>query len=117
LNSPWTNIGYGGQNLSTGGLQATAGTGYFIQTGGVHNAAALTVGGGWNNGGNGTYTLSGNGQLNVGDFELAVMDGSGPGGDPLVGTFNQNGGSVTVTHQMIIGSDATNSGLYGWGFG
>ena len=47
LNSPWTNIGYGGQNLSTGGLQATAGTGYFIQTGGVHNAAALTVGGGW----------------------------------------------------------------------
>ena len=43
--------------------------------------------------------------------------GAAPGGDPLVGTFNQNGGSVTVTHQMMIGSDATNSGLYGWGSG
>jgi hypothetical protein len=39
---------------------------------------------------------------------IAVMDwGRGAGGDPLVGTFNQNGGSVTVSQQLRIGSDAT----------
>jgi len=104
LNSPWTVVGYGGNP----GWGAGPGTGTFVQSGAVHNAPALTVGGGWDNGGNGTYTLSGTGSLNVNDLYIAVMDwGRGAGGDPLVGTFNQNGGTVTVSHELRIGSDAT----------
>ena len=51
-------------------------------------------------------------------WKLAVMDCGPRRRRPpdLVGTFNQNGGTVTVTHQIIIGSDATNSAFYGWGW-
>ena len=81
----------------------------FVQTGGVHTTPLLTVGAGWDNGGNGTYTISGASVLNAAQVELAVMDaGRGPGGDPLVGAFNQNGGTVTVSQSMTIGADVAN---------
>ena len=111
LNSPCTSVGYGG---STG---LGPGTGTFIQTGGIHNAPLLIVGAGWDNGGAGTYTLSGTGALNITDLQLGVMDSdtgrASTGNDPLVGTFNQNGGTVTVSNQLLIGSDVTAYGASG----
>jgi hypothetical protein len=112
FNSPWTNVGYGGDP----GWGAGPGLGFFVQTGGVHNAPAVTVGGGWDNGGTGTYTISGTGVLNAKDVQLGMMDwGRGAGGAALVGTFNQNSGTVTITHSLILGADVTNGGLNGWG--
>jgi hypothetical protein len=108
LNSPWTSVGYGGSYIA--GLPN--GTGTFVQTGGVHNTPLLTLGDGWDDGGQGGYNLSGTGVLNATEIDLGVMEEprSGNGTRPLVGTFNQNGGTVTVTDLVKIGSDTVNYG-------
>jgi hypothetical protein len=134
LNSPWTSLGYGGQGSWAGPGQwrnapLTNGVsdawGYFNQSGGVHNTALLTVGGGWDSGGVGVYTITG-GNLNATDIQLGKLDGNGtgnqwnPNGTPgwtlmiaPVGTFDQNGGTVTVTSSITVGADLCNLGGYG----
>ena len=135
LNSPWTSLGYGGQGYwcGTSGyrnapltLNGTApGWGYFNQSGGTHNTGDLTVGGGWDSGGFGVYTITA-GNLNVTNIQVGMLDGNGTGGqtglNPTVGvnssispvgTFNQNGGTVTVRNSLIVGSDLCNFGAYG----
>jgi hypothetical protein len=107
FNSAWTNIGYGG---NPGWAGPAPGIGYFVQTGGIHAAALVTVGGGWDDGGTGTYTISSTGVLNVKELEVAVMDGGRGGAQSLVGTFNQNGGVVTVTSLLLVASNGANYG-------
>jgi hypothetical protein len=136
LNSPWTSLGYGGQANWTGPGEyrngpvtingTSPGWGYFNQSSGsTHNTGELTVGGGWDSGGFGTYTMTG-GNLNATNIELGELDGSNtgsmyqalstPGWTSMispVGVFNQNGGIVTVTTSLVVGSDLCNFGGYG----
>ena len=134
LQTPWRSLGYGGQGYwcGTSGYRnapLTNGTcpgwGYFNQSGGAVNAGILTVGGGWDSGGFGTYTITA-GNLTATSIRLGMLDGNGTGCQTLtnptlgwnstispVGTFNQDGGTVTVTQSLIVGSDLCNFGGYG----
>ena len=134
LQTPWLSLGYGGQGYwcGTSGYRnapLTNGTcpgwGYFNQSGGAVNAGILTVGGGWDSGGFGTYTITA-GNLNATSIRLGMLDGAGTGCQTLanpttgwnstiapVGTFNQDGGTVIVTQSLIVGSDLCNFGGYG----
>jgi hypothetical protein len=105
VNSPQTSVGYGGYwSPST----QSDGIGLFVQTGGSHTTPALIVGEGWDEGGTGTYDMQ-NGILTVDEVYLGILDSvRGTGAvRPLVGTFNQSGGTVTINSLLQIGSDAT----------
>jgi hypothetical protein len=90
-----------GYELSGGTLQGTSvhvgadGQGFFSQTGGTHTADSLVLAD------NGTYRLSGNGQLTA-RVETIGETGSG--------TFEQTGGSHTVTHELRVQDAYTLSG-------
>lgn len=103
--------GHGTYNLSAGSLAAgtaivgNSGTGIFNQSGGMHTLSgsifdgSLVVGG--NSGSNGTYNLSGTGNL---------IANSGTIGQSGTGTFTQTSGTHTVTSTLAI---AQNVGSYG----
>jgi fibronectin-binding autotransporter adhesin len=113
LNSPWTNIGYGG-DPSWSGLNQPRGTGWFYQNGGVHNTPQITVGGGWDYGGEGFYEMNA-GTANVTYITLGQIDAgwaTHKASDPT-GTFTQNGGMVLVTSGVYIGCAASSYGNIG----
>jgi hypothetical protein len=110
LISPQTSVGYGGHYNPAA---MAPGIGVFVQTGGSHQTPQLIIGEGWDDGGNGTYTIS-NGTLTADEIYLAKMDDVRSASTPLVGTFNQSGGStVTVNSLLLIGSDVTFDGPTG----
>jgi hypothetical protein len=92
--------------MSGGSLNAlyqyigSTGTGMFTQTGGT-NSAQLYLG--YNSGSNGTYNLSGTGQLLTNYYEYIGYSG--------VGTFTQTGGTNS-TPSLSIGSNSGSSGTY-----
>ena len=129
-NAPWVSIGYGGASYwcavpaSKVGIPAIAA---MNQTGGtvqVNANEAVVVGKGYDNGSTGVWNISGSAALNTPWLILGAIDGGGggfvaPGGSNNNavypnGTFNQTGGVVTVTSEMILGMDQTMGTLFGW---
>lgn len=105
LTTEASSIGYG----------ATWGTGLgtLLQTDGTHDTGYLCVGGGWNDGGTGTYNMQG-GSLTVnGWLDLGWVDSTSAGNFPCVGTFNQSGGTVTVQDAIGIGYNTNNANSTG----
>ena len=83
-----------------------SGTGNFAQSGGTNTGGYLYVG--YNSGGNGTYSLSGTGQLSTLDGEYVGYSGTG--------TFTQTGGTNTMNFfastELCLGGNAGSSGTY-----
>ncbi len=103
LNSFYTGVGYGGNFQPN----QPDGIGQFVQTGGAHTTTQVVVGAGWDDGGNGTYTLQ-NGTFTTDELYIATMDNArGSGVRPLLGVFSQSGGSVTISTYLQIGADLT----------
>ncbi|MEJ2092876.1 MAG: hypothetical protein P8X65_11855 [Syntrophobacterales bacterium] len=74
------------------------GIGSFIQSGGTNEADALYL-----DGSDGTYDLSGNGNLLVSN---EVVGKSG------IGTFTQTGGTHTITNSLVLADQPGSSGTY-----
>jgi T5SS/PEP-CTERM-associated repeat protein len=104
-------------NLSGGSLNAnlstvvgSLGTGTFNHSGGIHTLVADAIGGGffvgYQAGSNGTYNLSGTGQLVSNKNEHIGLDG--------VGQFFQTGGTHTVSgsHNFHLGTNPGGQGTY-----
>lgn len=90
--------------LSSGGRQYVghSGTGTFTQTGGTNALGGLLIVA-HNPGSDGTYTLSGTGELTV---STEYMGASG------TGTFTQTGGIHSVTSQLFVGQQPGSRGTY-----
>ncbi len=108
LTTEASSVGYGYSTQGTG-------IGNFLQTNGTHTTGRLCVGGGWNDGGTGTYNMQG-GSLTVnGWLDLGWVDTTSAGNFPCVGTFNQSGGTVTIQDAVAIGygyNNADSTGTY-----
>lgn len=95
-------------NLST--VVGSFGTGTFNHSGGTHTLVAELIGGallvGYQLDGNGTYNLSGTGQLIANKNEIIGVDG--------VGQFFQTGGTNTVNgaKDLVLGLNASGNGTY-----
>ena len=106
------NAGSAGAYNQTGGLLSAPseyvgyyGTGTFTQSGGTNALAGGGLSVGIYGGGNGTYTLSGNGQLSAANEYLGNA-ASGTGG------FVQSGGTNTVSTVLYLGYGSGSTGTY-----
>ena len=88
---------YGGQLTANEEQIGSEGTGSFLHTAGTHSASSLYVA--YWEGSNGSYELTGTGQLNVGAEEYIGRSG--------YGSFTQSGGTHTVS-----GGDGMSLGYY-----
>ncbi len=99
-----TKAGAGNVTISTG----TNGTGTINQSGGVftNTTSATWIGESWNGDGAGTWNLSGTGQAILGNL---VLGNNGA----CTGTFNLDGGTLTVTRISDNTTGATNFNFNG----
>jgi fibronectin-binding autotransporter adhesin len=103
--------GMSGGSLNTGvHYVGYSGTGTFTHSGGTNTVIHRFILG-YNSGDNGTYTLSGTGQLNVSSSSYPDYEDIGYNG---VGVFNQSGGTNTVTSNgsLTLGSNRGSTGTY-----
>ena len=96
----------GNGNLSASGYVyvGNSGTGVFTQSGGtntISSSNSLMVG--VSSGSNGTYILSGSGQLSAGSEYI---------GNSGTGTFTQTGGMNTIANALYLGKNTGSSGTY-----
>ena len=84
-----------------------SGTGAFTQTGGTNTLSGHLLSSnlylGYNSSGNGTYELSGDGQLS------AVNEHIGRAG---TGAFTQTGGTNTISGNLLLASESSGNGTY-----
>ena len=124
VNAPYIAVGYGGASYWCAVNAAKVGIpafGTMNQTGGTIQMNTTNPGNdyvivadGYDNGSTGVYNISGNAALSTPVLILGAIEGGGgsfvTGGandTPVYpnGTFNQTGGNVTVTGQMVVGMD------------
>ena len=104
------NLSGGALNASLSTVVGSGGTGTFNHSGGTHTMIAEAIGGallvGYLGGGNGTYNLSGTGQLIANKNEIIGVDG--------IGAFFQTGGSNTVSGSFVLhlGLNSGSQGTY-----
>ena len=89
----------GGQFNDAGATVGDKGTGSFIQSGGVHDLSNSSLYIGNQTGGNGSYTLSGTGQLLTAETVV---------GSRGTGLFTQTGGTATATVFLAVGFTSAN---------
>jgi fibronectin-binding autotransporter adhesin len=98
------------ESIGQGGNAGKAAVGSFTQTGGTHSAGSLILGGvdANDNGGSGSYALSGSGLLIVNGNE-SIGQGGNPGSS-AAGSFTQTGGTHSVVSLVIGDSDDFGNG-------